>query len=831
MLATRQMFQDRTIRLRDLLDQNGIGTGTGEDADLHGALDLAVSQSGAAQEAFTERVLRALAPFRGKDLDLVQRAAAAHSAPQRNAWMLAERGVVNAAGISDADARQVEAAARAALGSQRVDRFLDEIRAANREHLDLLVQAQILTRDVADKWHQREPHYLSLRDMAEELEGEMTGFQPAGRSAAVRGPLFRKAEGRIDLAGDALLAWHTSKLAQIDAAYKNKALAEQGVALAGEFAGQPDPPVRVITKAQHVGPKEPEGGVAFFLNGQRAWLQFENTDIADALKGLGAKQVGWALGALGKVTRVFSRGVTARNPFFWPRNFLRDTVGAAFNIVAGEGRSAADAARVLAAAWRDLPELIRHTLGRRTALSARIERAQRAGFKTTWAQRDAKDLQAAMQDALATQRTFGQRARRFLRALDSMSDAFEQATRLAAFEYELERTGSERQAALYAKRITVNFDMRGEATAAMSSVFAFFNPAVQGATRLLEAMTSPRGAKLTAGLVAVGLLTEILGFALGDDDERTGVSSFAGVSEFERSRSLVAPFDVDGVRPKFLLPYGLASIFASGRRLAHIASHMQGAPLDPGYSPTQAAFDTVAQLLREWVPVDTSGGVAGVATPTILSPFIDIQHNVTFTGAPLMPEASTFGRTLPDSARYFSTLEDTFSGIVSKHIADALNLGGSERLPTGLDVSPESVQRVLAEVMAYVGLGLSEADRASQFVLSKRPATVVWTPMLRDLVTEQTDYYISERFYELRDRASMLKSAAAEGKDGLREARATDPVLWRQMESLERAHRSTGDLRRKIREATTRAERRALRDRLTAVQARALRRYYAALEG
>jgi len=265
----------------------------------------------------------------------------------------------DASGVSDGDARQIEAAARAKLGSARVDRLLDELRAVNREHLDLMVEAQVLTREAADKWHAREPHYLSLRDMADELEGDLRGFQPAGRSAQVRGPLFRKAEGRVELAGDALLAWHSSKLAQIDAAHRNKALAEQGVALAGEFAGQQDPPVRLVRKSEHVGPKEPEGGLAFFLNGERAWLVFADVRVADALKGLDAKQVGWALGALGKVTRTFSRGVTARNPFFWPRNFLRDTLGAAFNVAAGEGRTAADAARV--SQWVTFGPLNRHT--------------------------------------------------------------------------------------------------------------------------------------------------------------------------------------------------------------------------------------------------------------------------------------------------------------------------------------------------------------------------------------------------------------------------------------------------------------------------------------
>jgi hypothetical protein len=149
-------------------------------------------------------------------------------------------------------------------------------------------------------------------------------------------------------------------------------------------------------------------------------------------------------------------------------------------------------------------------------------------------------------------------------------------------------------------------------------------------------------------------------------------------------------------------------------------------------------------------------------------------------------------------------------------------------LPTGLDVSPESVQRVLAEVMSYVGLGLTEADRASQFVVSKRPATVTWTPLLRDLVTESTDYYVSERFYEARDRASMLKSAAAEGKAEAKFARESDPALFGMLDAFETAHRRTGDLRRQIREAGSRAERRELRDRITRVQARAVRRYYEA---
>ena len=164
--------------------------------------------------------------------------------------------------------------------------------------------------------------------------------------------------------------------------------------------------------------------------------------------------------------------------------------------------------------------------------------------------------------------------------------------------------------------------------------------------------------------------------------------------------------------------------------------------------------------------------------------------------------------------------------MIARKVADALNLWGPEELPTGMDVSPEVVQRVLEEVMAYTGGGLRDIDKASQFALSKRSGRVAWVPFVNDVVAQSTDYHISASFYELRDRAAQMDAAMDGGdRESRRMVERYDPRLFRSMAAFKRAAQETATIRKRLRGEPSLERQRELREAITAAQARAIRRY------
>ena len=124
-----------------------------------------------------------------------------------------------------------------------------------------------------------------------------------------------------------------------------------------------------------------------------------------------------------------------------------------------------------------------------------------------------------------------------LRLVTRLNAGIENATRLAAFNAARSEGKSLAEAARIAKNITVNFNRKGAMTPHLSAYFLFFNPAVQGTTRVFQALQSPKVlATLGAGMTGVALLA-LQNASMGDDDD--GVPWWDKIPQETKDRNLI----------------------------------------------------------------------------------------------------------------------------------------------------------------------------------------------------------------------------------------------------------------------------------------------------
>lgn len=844
-----------------------------ESTDFVGAIDLARSKAPAQIEDLMQRLLERVSRFKGKGaLEDLQRLVYVKTAPFRNAWLRVRqaddylrgrlesierllktvgskldpgrlgrlqgevlaiqrvlgaeaearlnyalrRGVKisdNPAGIDNVKAEQELARLRSKLGAGEADAFLEWLREENRRSLDHEVEAGLLSAETAAKWHEREPYYVSLRDVDPEMD-DAAGYR-SGRSMSVGKP-YSRALGRESETEGALSAWLEDKIRRHELAARNQA---HGVAAKLARTAGAESGLQVL----ETRPREDQVpfAVAFYENGQRKWILYPTAQAADALKGLHGRQVGELLGLVGQGTRFFSRMVTSRNPAFWLPNFLRDTTHALWTLTAERGFK--EGAKVWARAWSLLPSVLRSEFARTGPNFEAIREAKLSGVKTTWVgPRNVKELIQQMVDALQDQGGPRKFVRSALRAFDAISDGFEAATRVATYQVMIESGETPRQAALIAKNATVNFDRKGTLTPALSALYSFFNPGVQGSLRLIKAATgSKRGALVATATATIGVVWEMLCYALSDDDEVTGLPVYALLSPWSKERMLHLPFSVGGSYLTYPLPYGIASIFGAGRRAAHLVAPS----MDPTTTAATELWGAFVQGINEFQPMGNVTDPVSALAPTLIRPVVEVELNRKFTGDPIMRDKTSFGQELPDSARAFATIGDRASGWLGQLIADVLNAGGPDDVETGLDVSPETIQHYIEWLTA--GYGLRELDRVSQFLMSSREVpTLPNTPLLRNFTNEVASQAISENYYQLRDRAEDVWKRA---KNARGERRAMllgeDPEMYGMAGQFRATDNRLRMLQQKM-DGASREERIELQRQRVALQGQMVRAYY-----
>jgi hypothetical protein len=626
-------------------------------------------------------------------------------------------------GLSPADKAKYEALAK------RVDQITKGTR-------KLLVDSGLETQETIDNWEKTFPFYVPLK--RGDIDYAYTaGGMGTGQGFDVRGDFSRRAMGSEREATDVLANIAMMRERAIVKSQKNRV----AQALFGLAAQNPNPqfwlPVDPMAEVDPANmqellnfglsqqdldfiAKEPrqkaidkkrnevverinatlrgnENVLSMRFNGQDRYVFFNPNDprsqrMAKSMKNLDADQLGNILGPLSTVTRWMAAVNTQYNPIFGAYNFLRDVQGAALQL--SDTPLAKDRKAVVSGtlpALKGIYAAMRAERGGSQATGPWValwEEFQKEGGQTGFRDQFSRSQERAeaLQKELnkITEGKVKTAGRAVVDWLSDYNDSMENAVRLSAYKAALDKGIDKQEAASIAKNLTVNFNRKGQIGVQAGALYAFFNAAVQGTTRLAQTLKGPAGKKIIAGGLLLGTMQAALLAAAGFDEEEP--------PEFIRERNLIIPIGGDKYFA-FPMPLGYHVIPGTSRILTEWALS--------GFKDTPERIASLTGMFLEaFNPIGNAGWSAQTLAPTFADPIVALTENKDWTGKPIARKDFS---NLDPTPGYTRSKEAT--NIVFKKIAEYLNLasGGTDFKPGVFSPTPDLIEYLFGQATGGLG--------------------------------------------------------------------------------------------------------------------------------
>jgi hypothetical protein len=440
-----------------------------------------------------------------------------------------------------------------------------------------------------------------------------------------------------------------------------------------------------------------ENVLSMRFNGENRYVFFNPNDpraerMVKSLKNLDADQLGHVLGPISKVTRWMAAVNTQYNPIFGAYNFLRDVQGAALQL--SDTPLAKDRKAVVGGTLPALKGIYDALRAERDGVKATgpwadlwtefQEEGGQTGFRDQFSrsQERAEALQAELNKIKEGKLKAAGRAT--FDWLSDYNDSMENAVRLSAYKAALDKGIGKEEAASIAKNLTVNFNRKGQIAVQAGALYAFFNAAMQGTTRLVQTLRGPAGKKIMAGGFMLGTMQAVLLASAGFDEEEP--------PEFVRERNLILPIGGDKYIA-FPMPLGYHVIPSTSRILTEWALS--------GFKNTP---DRIASLtgmfLEAFNPIGNAGWSAQTLAPTFADPIVALTENRDWTGKPIARK--DFSNLDPTPG--YTRAKDTASEF-STQIAKFLNYasGGTEFKPGVLSPTPDQIDYLIGQGTGGLG--------------------------------------------------------------------------------------------------------------------------------
>ena len=473
------------------------------------------------------------------------------------------------------------------------------------------------------------------------------------------------------------------------------------------------------------------------INGKEKYIIFNAKDpraerMAEALKNLDADQLGRALSYVQSFTQYFAKINTQYNPIFGVINFTRDVQGALLQLSTTPLRNEKKA--VFAGVGGALRGIYTEERLRRKGEQpsnnswAKLweefqEEGGQTGFRDQFSrsQERAEALQSILDPSSWTKTPLGQvftvggalkvpleTARKVAAPVfDWLSDynqTMENAIRLSAYKVARDKGMTKQQAASLAKNLTVNFNRKGQIGRQAGALYAFFNAAVQGTTRMLETLRGPAGQKIIYGGLLLGSAQAMMLAAFGFDEDEP--------PEFVKERNIVIPTGGS----KYItipMPLGYNVIPNTSRILTEWTLS--------GFKNThKRVADITGAALDMFNPLGNAGWSAQTFLPTVSDPVVALMENKDWTGKPIAKEDMSSLDPTPGYTRSKET-----ASIISKEISKFLNAatGGTDYTPGTFSPTPDQIDFLIGQLTGGVGRELLKAEQTvtSQFTGEELP--------------------------------------------------------------------------------------------------------------
>ena len=433
------------------------------------------------------------------------------------------------------------------------------------------------------------------------------------------------------------------------------------------------------------------------INGKDRYIFFNKNNpravrMVHSLLNLDVDNLGFVTSNIAKLTRWFAAVNTQYNPIFGAVNLIRDVGGANFNLtstaIAGEQGKVT---KGVYPAMRGILNVLRDERKGKTDTKGKWAKAFQE-FRKEGGQTGYRDsLIRTEEEKQVIERELGKvkagNAKKaftaVMGALSDFNDMMENSVRVSAYVAARDKGLSPQKAAILAKNLTVNFDKKGQLSAAINAYYAFFNASVQGSARLIQTLKGPKGKAIMAGGIGLGAMQAVLLAAAGYDDDEP--------PEFVKERNFIVPLPTG----KYLsIPYPLGL-----HVLPNIGRITTEAVLTGGKDIGKKVANMTGAFADAFSPIGSSGLSLQSALPTVLDPFAALEANKDAFGRPIYKKDQATNPT----PGYLRSRDS--SSEISKTIAYYLNLasGGTKYSKGFISPTADEIDYVAGQITGGVG--------------------------------------------------------------------------------------------------------------------------------
>jgi len=411
-----------------------------------------------------------------------------------------------------------------------------------------------------------------------------------------------------------------------------------------------------------------------FENGEKKYITFTDSKLADTFKGADKKQLPALLQATYTVNRTLGGLYTRYSPEFWIPNKFRDIseaiVNNANNMRLSDAIKVADPRRSMNVIQKKLRGIGSSSPEEQRLFDLYDQFKKDGGSTGGLGLSTIKDLEKQLNDLQEELRApTRSKIKKFSKFINALNEVIEDSTRFDTYMAGLNSGMTSKQAAFAARNSSFDPRQRGKETDVLASLFLFANPAIQGGKNFIRSMSNKKVLGAVAGsLISTTYLLDTYNSSI-DENYREKIPKW----KLDKHITILRGKNEDGSLDYFSIPIGYSMV-----PFKMIADYTQKVAL--GGQEVDAIKDST-ELASAFV--NSYNPMGGSLVPTVLRPMTELSSNEDGLGRDIRPSWLE-NKNISATEQIFPWTADTQGGELALSLAEQLG-------DMGYEVSPENL--------------------------------------------------------------------------------------------------------------------------------------------